>query len=107
LHVTSDGTSFGKVDPGLLAETHRQQSLFNTEMLKYRVRDSQPQIAISFHSKTNMPAVFLAAGTYPGLANVEVHSSSFVTVHVPYRSADDVKTMRAHFRELWQMVTTL
>jgi hypothetical protein len=107
MHVTSDGSAYGKINPGLLAETHKQQSLFNTEMLKYRVRDSRPQIAISFHTKTNMPAVFLAAGTYPGLASVEVHSASFVTVYVPYRSEDDVKTMRTHFRELWQMTTTL
>ncbi|MBC2806584.1 hypothetical protein C3Y94_025880 [Rhizobium ruizarguesonis] len=107
MHVTSTGAVFGQVDPGLLAETRQQQSLFNTDMLKYRVRDSRPQIAISFTTKTSMPAVFLAAGTYPGLANVEVHSPIFVTVYVPYRSADDVKTMRVHFRDLWQMTRTL
>jgi len=107
LHVTSDGTPFGQVDPGLLAETRKQQSLFNTEMLKYRVRDGRPQIAISFTTRTSMPAVFLAAGTYPDLANIEVHSSTFVTVFVPYRSDEDVKAMRAHFRDLWQMTTTL
>jgi hypothetical protein len=107
MHVTSDGTAFGQVDPGLLAETRQQQSLFNTEMLKYRVRDGQKQLSIAFHTKTSMPAIFLAAGTYPGLASIEVHSKSFVTVHTPYRTPEDVKLMRSHFRDLWQMTNTL
>jgi hypothetical protein len=106
MNITSSGAVFGKVDPALLAETKHHQSLFNSGMVKFRLHLGRQQIFATFHTKQHMPAVFLAAGTFPGLANVEVHSPSFVNVFTPYRRPEDVEAFRKHFIDIWQMTQT-
>lgn len=103
MQITSDGTVFGKPDPALVTETHERQSLFNTKMISYRVRNGNPDVVINFRTKSHMPAVYMTAGMFPGLVNIEVLTPHFVTVSVPYQTEDDVERMRRHFTDVWQM----
>ncbi len=103
MHITSDGTVFGTPDPALLTETRENQNLFNTNMVSYRLQNGRPILAINFRTKQHMPAVYLTAGMYPGLATIEAQTPHFVTVSIPYREPDDVTSFRNHFRDLWQM----
>jgi hypothetical protein len=103
MQITSDGTVFGNPDPELIAHTHRQQSLFNTKMISYRVRNGRPEVIINFRTKTNMPAVYMTAGMYPDLVDIEVLTPSFVIVSTPYRRDEDVEQMRQHFQAVYQL----
>lgn len=104
MQITSDGTVLGRIDPAVVQDTHEKQDLFNTKMLSYRLgRGGRPELIAHFRTKHNMPAVYLAAGTYPGLAHVEVMTSNFVIVSIPYRNDEDVDKFRGHFRDIWQL----
>jgi len=96
----------GRVDPELIRDTHEKQNLFNTKMVSYRIHNGRPQLIIHFHTKNHMPTVYLTAGTFPGLATVEVMTPHFVIVSTPYRTDDDVTAFRNHFRDIWQMTRT-
>ncbi len=88
--ITSDGTVFGSPDPELIRQTHERQNLFTSKMISYRLNHSRPEIIIHFRTKKHMPTVYMTAGSYPGLASVEVMTPSFVIVSTPYRSEADV-----------------
>lgn len=103
MQITSDGTVFGNPDPAVIAETHDRQNLFNTKMISYRLRNERPEIAINFRTRTHMPTVYMTAGMFPGLANVEVMTPHFVIVSMPYRSDEDLERMRRHFTDVWQL----
>ena len=103
MQITSDGTVFGIPDPALIAETHERQTLFNTKMISYRVRNGRPEVAINFRTKHQMPTVYMTAGQYPGLVNIEVMTPHFVIVSTPYRHEDDVAQMRRHFQAVFQL----
>ncbi|MBD9544285.1 hypothetical protein IB276_33100 [Ensifer sp. ENS04] len=103
MQITSDGTPFGNVDPAVLAETHERQSLFNTRMINYRVRNGRPEIAIHFRTKHHMPTVYMTAGMYPTLVDIEVRTKNFVVVSTPFQSDDDVEQMRRHFQAVFQL----
>lgn len=103
MQITSDGSVFGNADPELIAHTHEQQSLFNTKMISYRVRNGRPEISIPFRTKNHMPTVYMTAGMYPGLTNIEVLTPNLVIVSIPYRQDTDVEQMRRHFTDVWQM----
>lgn len=103
MQITSDGTVFGIPDPAIVAETHERQSLFNTRMINYRVRNGRPEIAIHFRTKHHMPTVYMTAGMYPNLVDIEVMTKNFVVVSTPFQSDDDVEQMRRHFTDVWQM----
>jgi hypothetical protein len=103
MQITSDGSVFGKPDPALVAETHERQTLFNTRMINFRVRNSRAEVAIHFRTKIHMPTVYMTAGMYPGLVDIEVLTPHFIIISRPYRADEDVETMRNHFRDVWQM----
>jgi hypothetical protein len=103
VNISSDGSVFGKPDPAVIQETRERQTLFNTKMISYRVRHGRPEITINFRTKHHMPTVYMTAGTFPGLANVEVMTPSFVVVSTPYRQDADVERFRRHFQDIFQL----
>lgn len=103
MQITSDGTVFGTPDPALILETHYQQTLFNTKMISYRLRNDRPELVIHFRTKQHMPTVYMTAGSFPGLTSIEVYTPHFVAVSIPYREDTDVDAFRNHFLPVWQM----
>ncbi|KQS84285.1 hypothetical protein [Rhizobium sp. Leaf383] len=103
MNIASDGSVFGTPDPALIAQTHERQTLFNTKMIAYRMKNGRPEISIHFRTKTHMPTVYMTAGMFPDLVNIEVMTRHFVIVSIPYRSDEDVERMRRHFTDVWQM----
>lgn len=103
MQITSDGTVFGTPDPAVIQDTHDKQTLFNTKMVHYRLKNDRPELIINFRTKFHMPTVYMTAGMFAGLVNIEVMTPSFVVVSMPYRTDDDVERFGNHFRDIWQM----